>query len=147
MPATLALARRSLRDPDRAVVTTTVVVGLALALLAVSTRARGHEMAAFLDGADDYPMLTAMFRIRTREAAPAVRSAVFTTAASLRTSVYAAMTAVFGALVADGPRLLLLIGAALHVVALLVGYAVVRHPQAAGRTLTEVLPRRGHEWG
>ena len=129
--ATLALARRPLRDPDRAVVTTTLLVGLSLAVLAFSPVFAITVVASFLFGASDGPMLTAMFRIRTREAAPGVRSAVFTTAASLRTSVYAAMTAVFGALVASGPQTLLLIGAALHVVAVLLGYAVVRQPRPA----------------
>lgn len=127
--ATLGLARRPLRDPDRAIVTTTVVVGASLALMGVSPTFVVTVVAAFVLGAGDGPMLTAMFRIRTREAAPAVRSAVFTTAASLRTSVYAATTAVFGALVGTGPRTMLLLGAALHLIALVVGYSVVRGPR------------------
>ena len=127
--ATLGLARRPLRDPDRAVVTTTLGVGAALAAMAVSPGFGVTVAAAFAFGACDGPMLTAMFRVRTREASAAVRSAVFTTAASLRTSVYAAMTAVFGALVGLGPQWLLAMGAAIHLVAVAVGYALVRHPR------------------
>ena len=81
-------------------------------------------------------MLTAMFRIRTREADPAIRSQVFTTAASLRTSIYAATTAVLGLLIGLGPTVLLLVGAALHVVALGLGTLLRRPsvPGADGRT-------------
>jgi hypothetical protein len=55
--------------------------------------------------------------VRTREAAPEVRSQVFTTGASLRTSVFAAATAVFGAVIGVGVAPLLLVGALLQVVA------------------------------
>ncbi|MFN8168590.1 MAG: MFS transporter [Candidatus Nanopelagicales bacterium] len=126
--ATLWLARRPLRHPDRAIAVTTAGVGLALAVLAFSPAFPVTLAAAFALGACDGPMLTAMFRIRTREAAPAIRSQVFTTAASLRTSVYAATTAVLGLVVALGPTVLLLIGCGLHVLALGAGTLIRRPP-------------------
>jgi MFS family permease len=123
--ATLWLARRPLRHPDRAITVTTLGVGIALAVLAVTPSFAVTLAAAFALGACDGPMLTAMFRIRTREAAPEIRSQVFTTAASLRTSVYAATTAVLGLVIGLGPAILLLIGCALHLLALGAG-ALVR---------------------
>ncbi|HET7900665.1 MAG TPA: hypothetical protein VFL59_05715, partial [Candidatus Nanopelagicales bacterium] len=68
------------------------------------------------------PLLTALFRIRTREADPAVRSAVFTTAASLRTTAYAGMTAAFGALLGLGTTRLLMLGVAMQVLAFLAAW-------------------------
>lgn len=134
--ATLVLARRPLRDPDRAIARTTLGVGIALVVLAFSPTFAVTLAAAFALGACDGPMLTAMFRIRTREADPAIRSQVFTTAASLRTSIYAATTAVLGLLIGLGPTVLLLVGAALHVVALSLGTLLRRPsvPGADGRT-------------
>jgi MFS family permease len=123
--ATLWLARRPLRHPDRAITLTTLGVAIALAALAVTPAFPVTLAAAFALGACDGPMLTAMFRIRTREAAPQIRSQVFTTAASLRTSVYAATTAALGLVIGLGPATLLLIGVTLHLLALGAG-ALVR---------------------
>ena len=122
--STVWLARRPLRDPDRAVTSTTVLVGAALVVLAVSPGFAVTVVAAFVLGAADGPMLTALFRIRTREADPRIRSAVFTTGASLRTSVFALTTAAMGALVVLGPGVLLLAGAALHAIALVLATAL-----------------------
>jgi MFS family permease len=123
--ATLWLARRPLRHPDRAITVTTFGVAVSLAVLAVTAAFPVTLAAAFTLGACDGPMLTAMFRIRTREAAPEIRSQVFTTAASLRTSAYAATTAALGLVIGLGPTTLLLVGVALHLLALGAG-ALVR---------------------
>ncbi len=115
--STLLVARRPLRDTDRALTVSTLAIGASFALLAVSTSFPVTLVAAAAYGAVEGPLLTALFRVRTREAAPEVRSQVFTTGASLRTSVFAAATAVFGAVIGVGVAPLLLVGALLQVVA------------------------------
>ncbi len=124
--ATLWLARRPLLHPDRAITVTTAVVGVCLVVIAFSPTFAVTMLAAFTLGAADGPMLTAIFRVRTREVAPAVRAAVFTTGASLRTSVFALTTAALGAVVAVGPSVLLLLGAALHAIAIALASALWR---------------------
>ena len=124
--ATLVLARRPLRHPDRAVTLSTLGIAATYVVMAFSPSFAVTLVASFVFGAVEGPLITAMFRIRTREADPAVRTSVFTTAASLRTTVYAAMTAVCGALVAVGSTWLLLLGAAIHVGSLPLGLWVQR---------------------
>ena len=114
---TLYVVRRPLRHPDRGLSLTTAGIGVSFLLLAWAPAFGWSVAAAFAFGAFEGPLLTALFRIRTREADPAVRSQVFTTAASLRTTAYAGMTAVFGAMLGLGVTTLLLIGAAVQVLA------------------------------
>lgn len=114
---TLVVARRPLRHLDRALSLTTAGIGVCFGLLAVSPAFAWTVAAAFAFGAFEGPLLTALFRIRSREADPAVRSQVFTTASSLRTTAYAGMTAVFGALLGLGVTVLLVAGAAIQVLA------------------------------
>lgn len=114
---TVLVTRRPLQQLDRGLSLTTAGIGASLVVLALSPSFAVTVIASFAFGACEGPLLTALFRIRTREADPAVRSAVFTTAASLRTTAYAGMTAVFGALLGLGTTWLLLLGTALQVVA------------------------------
>jgi MFS family permease len=133
--STLAVARRPVRDTDQLLTFATLAIGVAFAVLAFSPIFAVTVAAAFAYGAVEGPLLTALFRIRTREAAPQVRSQVFTTGASLRTSVFAAATAVFGAMLGAGVTSLLVAGALLQVVAVAaaVGAATrIRHSAAHG---------------
>lgn len=114
---TLAVVRRPLRHPDRGLSLTTAGIGVTYVVLALSPAFAVTVAAAFAYGACEGPLLTALFRIRTREADPAVRSQVFTTAASIRTTAFAGMTAVFGAVLGLGVAALLLVGAGLQVLA------------------------------
>lgn len=107
---TVLVTRRPLQHLDRGLSLTTAGIGVSLLALALSPSFAVTVAAAVAFGAFEGPLLTALFRIRTREADPAVRSAVFTTAASLRTTAYAGMTAVFGALLGLGTTALLLLG-------------------------------------
>ena len=115
--ATLVVSRRPLRDTDRALTVATLGIGASFAVLAVSPSFAVTLAAAAGYGAVEGPLLTALFRVRTREAAPEMRSQVFTTGASLRTSVFAGATAVFGAALGAGVAPLLLAGAGLQVLA------------------------------
>ncbi len=114
---TLYVARRPLAHPDLGLTLTTLGIGVAFAVLAFSGTFAVTVAAAFAYGACEGPLLTALFRIRTREADPAVRSAVFTTAASLRTTAFSGTTAVLGALLGLGVTTLLLVGAAAQLLA------------------------------
>jgi MFS family permease len=130
---TLLVARRPLRHPDRGLSLTTAGIGLSYLVLAASPAFAVTVVAAFAYGAFEGPLLTALFRIRTREADPAVRSQVFTTAASIRTTAFAGMTAVFGALLGLGVTTLLLLGAGLQVLAFAAaaaGYRIVQRGSA-----------------
>jgi hypothetical protein len=114
---TVLVTRRPLRHLDSGLSLTTAGIAVGLVVLAFSPTFAVTVAAALAFGAFEGPLLTALFRIRTREADAAVRSAVFTTAASLRTTAFAGMTAVFGALLGLGTTSLLLLGVALQAVA------------------------------
>jgi MFS family permease len=128
---TVLVTRRPLRHLDRGLSLTTAGIGVSLLVLALSPSFAVTVAAAFAFGACEGPLLTALFRIRTREADPAVRSAVFTTAASLRTTAYAGMTAVFGAMLGLGTTWLLLLGTGIQLVAF--GSAAWTHRAVARR--------------
>lgn len=119
---TLLVARRPLRHLDRGLSLTTAGIAACLLAMAFSPSFAVTVAAALAFGAFEGPLLTALFRIRTREADSAVRSAVFTTASSLRTTAYAGMTAVFGALLGIGTTGLLLLGVALQGLAFLTAW-------------------------
>jgi len=136
--ATLLLARRPFRHPDRAIVTMTALIGLSLGVMAVTSSFAVLVVASIALGAGNGPMITAMFQIRARESAPAVRSQVFTTGASVRTTIYAAMTATFGAIVALGPHMIFAVGACLQIVALAGGAILAK--RGTGRALIGKAP-------
>lgn len=86
LAASLAVARRPPADPDR-----TVVLGLAGAgaCLVAAAAAPVYPVALVLfalAGLCDGPVLAATFAVRAREAPAALRTSVFTTAASLKVS-------------------------------------------------------------
>ena len=139
--STLWLIRWPLRDPDRAVVAATVVVGLGVLVMAASPTLLVTVTAAFVFGAADGPMLTAIFRIRTRDSVHGIRAQVFTTASSLRTSVYAAMTAVFGAAIGMGASRLLVIGGVIQFLAIALAWLLTQH-RATAAASTVASPRR-----
>lgn len=117
LATTLWVARRPLTHLDRGLSITTAGIALGLLVLAFSPSFAVSVLAAAMFGGFEGPLMTALFRIRTREADPAVRSAVFTTASSLRTTAYAGAMAVLGALIGIGVTALLLVGVALQVLA------------------------------
>ena len=129
---TLWVTRRPLRNLDRGLSITTAGIGLGMLVLAFSPSFGVTLLAAAMFGGFEGPLMTALFRIRSREADPSVRSAVFTTAASLRTTSYAGTMAVFGALLALGTRPLLLIGVGMQVLAFIA--AAWAYRAVAGRT-------------
>jgi ABC-type dipeptide/oligopeptide/nickel transport system permease subunit len=81
-------------------------------------------LGAFIMGATDAPMLSAMYLIRNRESSSRVRAQVFSTAASLRTAAFGLTAALFGTLLVHGTTFVLLVGVGMHLVALVVGLAI-----------------------
>jgi len=113
------IAYRPLKHLDEIIVATTVVVGLALITLAFSPSFFVTILAAFVIGVADGPLLAATFAVRSREAAPEIRSVVFTTAASIKTSLYAIAAAALGAVSDHGVGFVFGIAAIIQVIALI----------------------------
>jgi len=113
------IAYRPLKHLDEIIVATTIVVGLALITLAFSPSFFVTILAAFVIGVADGPLLAATFAVRSREAAPEIRSVVFTTAASIKTSLYAIAAAVLGAVSDHGVGFVFGIAAIIQVIALI----------------------------
>jgi cyanophycinase len=94
--------RFPIRHPDLIVVVTTVISGLALALVAIAGNVTLVIIGVFIIGLTEAPQLTAMFLIRNRESPVRVRSQVFTTSSSLRATAFALGAALFGTLLPRG---------------------------------------------
>ena len=75
---TLWVTRRPLRNLDRGLSITTAGIGLGMLVLAFSPSFGITLLAAAMFGGFEGPLMTALFRIRSREADPTVRSAVST---------------------------------------------------------------------
>ncbi len=130
--ATLWIVKHPLRQTDRTLVVTTWGVGIAMVVMGVAPVFWLVVVAAFALGAFDGPQVAAMFIVRAREAPEAIRSLVFTTAASLRTGVYAIGAAVCGILITRGvsPTGVLMIGAAMQVASLICAAIVLRRKES-----------------
>lgn len=109
---------RPIGDTDRTMIVSTIIVTFALVLMAIVHAFALVVLLAFVLGLADGPLLTATFAIRTREAPAKIRSQVFTTGASVKTTSYALTTAVFGLLAGLGPTAILLLGAAIQLLAI-----------------------------
>ena len=118
----LLATRFPIRRPDRMMVLCTI--GSATALLAFDF-APGIFwvlISAALMGMCDGPLMTSGFLIRARESTDQVRTQVFTTAAALKMLGAAIASAVFGALLGIGITTVILVGVALHLIGLILGW-------------------------
>lgn len=122
--AALVITRVPIRRPDLLVIITMFISMLALLLIAVAPVLWVVLLGAFIMGATDAPMLSAMYLVRNRESSARVRAQVFSTAASLRTAAFGLAAALFGTLLVHGTTFVLLVGVAMHAVALIVGLAL-----------------------
>jgi len=122
--AALVITRVPIRRPDLLVIITMIISMLALLLIAVAPVLWIVLLGAFIMGATDAPMLSAMYLIRNRESSARVRAQVFSTAASLRTAAFGLAAALFGTLLVFGTTVVLLVGVGMHLVALAMGLAI-----------------------
>jgi MFS family permease len=122
--AALVITRVPIRRPDFLIIITMIISMLALLLIAIAPVLWIVLLGAFLMGATDAPMLSAMYLVRNRESSARVRAQVFSTAASLRTAAFGLAAALFGTLLVHGTTFVLLVGVALHVIALVIGLAI-----------------------
>ena len=125
---------RPLTHIDRTLVITTLVVFVALVAMTFSPSFLATLVAAFFVGLADGPLLAATFAVRSREAAPAIRSVVFTTAASIKTSLYALAAVGFGAISDHGVSLIFATGALLQIIAVASGKLVAAGIERNTRT-------------
>jgi MFS family permease len=128
-------ARRPVQRPDRAIIVSTGLSALALVAVGLAPTPGLLLVAAFLMGATEPPLVSAMFQVRVRESPPRVQAQVFTTSASLRMTAFAVATATCGWLLGWGVGAVIAFGVALHVVSLVLGIA-----------LGPTLPPRRHWW-
>lgn len=133
--ATVVTARWPLPlSPDQVVLLATLVQGLGLVLLAVSSAVPITVLAVVLVGLADGPQLAAVFAIRHRDSPRGNRAQVFTTAVSLKVGSAAAGGALAG-LLADSVTVVVLVAAicqAAAVVAALLCGTPVRPTATAG---------------
>lgn len=122
--AALVITKVPIRRPDLLVIVTMTISMLALLLITVAPVLWVVLLGAFIMGATDAPMLSAMYLIRNRESTSRVRAQVFSTAASLRTAAFGLAAALFGTLLVHGTTFVLLVGVGMHLVALVVGLAI-----------------------
>jgi MFS family permease len=125
---------RPLTHIDRTLVITTLVVFVSLVAMTFSPSFLATLVAAFFVGLADGPLLAATFAVRSREAAPAIRSVVFTTAASIKTSLYALAAVGFGAISDHGVSLIFATGALLQIIAVASGKLVAAGVERNTRT-------------
>ena len=118
-----ALTRWPVARPDRMVIGMTAVGGVCVLAIGLAPTVPLLLVAAFALGVSEPPLLTAIFQVRIRESPEHVQSQVFTTAASLRTSAFAAATATCGWLLRDSVSAVIVFGAGLHLAAVVIGLA------------------------
>ena len=117
-------ARHPVTRPDRAIIVSTILSGLALVAVGLAPTPGLLLVAAFLMGATEPPLVSAMFQVRVRESPARVQAQVFTTSASLRMTAFAIATAICGWLLGWGVGAVIAFGVGLHVVSLLLGIAL-----------------------
>jgi predicted MFS family arabinose efflux permease len=94
-----ALARRPWPGaPESLLVASTALLGATFAVVATADSFGLAVAAAFVAGVAEGPQLASVFQVRHREAPEALRSQLFTTAASVKMSAFAAGSAAAGAL-------------------------------------------------
>lgn len=119
----LWFTHRPVLRPDRAVIASTILSGVALLGLGVSPTPVGVLVGAFIMGAAEPPGLASMFRVRIREAPTQVHGQVFTTSATLRITGFAIVTALSGWLLHWGVAAVVVFGVLLHLIAVVAGIA------------------------
>ncbi len=120
----LWFTRHPVVRPDRAIIVSTALSALTLAVVGIAPTTWLLLVAAFAMGASEPPLVSSMFRVRQRESPPGVQAQVFTTSASLRTTAFAIGTATCGALLAWGVGAVIAWGVLLHVASLAIGLAI-----------------------
>lgn len=119
---------------ETAVIGGTVAVGLGMALVALAPVQAAALLGTALMGVGDGVLMTGMFLVRAAESPADVRSQVFTVAASVRTSAYALTTAGLAPLADEHHRTALWVGAAVQLLALVLGALTApRRRRASGR--------------
>jgi MFS family permease len=126
-------ARHPVERPDRAIIVSTILAGLALIAVGLAPTPALLLSAAFAMGAAEPPLVSAMFQVRVRESPARVQAQVFTTSASLRMTAFAVATATCGWLLGWGVGAVIAFGVGLHAVSLIMGIA-----------LGPALPARAH---
>ena len=114
-------ARHPVRRPDRAIIVSTVLSGIALAAVGLAPTPALLLVAAFAMGATEPPLVSSMFQVRVRESPTRVQGQVFTTSASLRMTAFAVATAICGWLLGWGVGAVIAFGVGLHILSLVLG--------------------------
>jgi predicted MFS family arabinose efflux permease len=135
------LIRHPIRNPDRVLIGGFLLVGIIIITMGLFTTLPVIIVGAGLTGTLHAAALAAMFHVRNRESDDRVRAQVFTTSASLRMSAFAAATAGFGTLLFLGPSVVLLLGGAVILIAVVIGIGAGPRVPQHRRTLRRPVPR------
>ncbi|MET8383163.1 MFS transporter [Streptosporangium canum] len=100
LAANALLARRPPATPDRIILISTLLLAAGSALAAVAGSPAVAVAAAVVAGTGEGPQLTAVLAVRHRDAPARLRGQIFTTAASLKITSFAAGSAIAGPLAA-----------------------------------------------
>jgi MFS family permease len=116
--ATIAYAKWPSRfSPDKITFLTTLMLSLAMLILALSKSSFGVIIAMLLAGLADGPQLAAIFAVRHREAPERLRSQVFTTGASLKITAAAIGASIAGQLAASSLRITIMAAVSIQMLA------------------------------
>jgi MFS family permease len=114
-----ALARRPWRArPETLLLASTALLGAMLAVIAAADTFAIAIAAALVAGVAEGPQLAAVFQVRHREAPEALRTQLFTTAASVKMSAFALGSAAAGALATHSATACLLAAAGAQILAI-----------------------------
>lgn len=131
LAANSVLAHRPVRlAPDSMVVLCVLVQAVGVTGALVAPSAPWLLLAVAVVGAAEGPQLTALFTVRHREAPERLRAQVFTTAASLKVSAFAAGAAAAGPLADHSPILCPALAVALQITAAL-AHPLLPRPRSA----------------
>lgn len=130
--STLVLIRTPVQHPDRMIVMATIFMGVGMVTAGWAPSMPIAMLGAFMLGAGNPAQLSASFLVRNRESGEELRAQVMTTFGSLRTTSFAAGTAVFGALSFLGVPIVIGLGSLLYIGS--VGFGLLIRPGIEWRT-------------
>lgn len=136
----IVLARRPIRryGPGALVVVLTCAIAVLYAVMAVVPGLLAAVPVALAIGLVEAPALSGVMQVRDRESTPSSRGMVFATGSSMKVGAFAVGSLIAGALAGEGWRVILVVGAAIQVVAVVVGLALAPPRGRHGSSITTV---------
>lgn len=136
----ILLARRPIRrhGPGTLVVVLSCGMALLYAVMAVAPSLLAAVPVALAIGLVEAPALSGVMQVRDRESTPSSRAMVFSTGSSMKVGAFAVGSLIAGSLAGEGWRVILVVGAAIQVAAVVVGLVLAPPRGRLGSPITTV---------